>query len=91
MAAADCTSSKLAPFSNAVVINVARIEWAEYPRLQSNVSCILAQRAVNHVRCRGRRASRPLRWSRTGRKHILLNLVVKSQTVDIAEVILSHA
>ena len=30
--AADCTSSKLAPLSGAVVKNVARIECAEYPR-----------------------------------------------------------
>jgi len=50
--AADCTSSKLAPFSNAVVINVARIDGPSIPD-SSNVSCILAQRAVNHVRVQG--------------------------------------
>jgi hypothetical protein len=36
--AADCTSSKLAPLSSAVVINVARIECAEYPLL-SPIRC----------------------------------------------------
>jgi hypothetical protein len=48
--AADRTSSRLAPLSSAVVINVARIEWAEYPLLSPIDRAILAQDAVNHLR-----------------------------------------